>query len=174
MIRTGILAILLLVLAGTAARADLLPPLPPAKEFKIRIELDPRGKATKVLIPWAAVNERRGRPQPFPPKTGSPEKQTSLNLRWTIIGVSLTLAVAFSGLWFMRRNPSGKIVAGVVAAVGISLGAAAIISANSAPPRVIAELQGYETAAHVEVIASGDAIRIVLDQKMFDRITGKK
>lgn len=141
-----------------AARADLAPPVPPAKDVKFVVELDEKAKAPKLIVPQNLTTVRfRPGPRPgaappppgaVPPKGGEPltmlelegdEPVAELAARdpnhLMIAGVALTLAFGLGGVWLVRRpgRASGRGLALLLAA-GATLTAATVVWANAAPP----------------------------------------
>lgn len=148
-----------LTLVPRAARADLAPPVPPAKDVKFVAELDEKAKGPKLVVPQNLTTVRfRPGPRPganppppggaVPPKPGEPLTMLELEgddpvvepagrnpNHLMIAGVALTLALGLGGVWLIRRpgRASGRGLALLLAA-GATLTAATVVWANAAPP----------------------------------------
>src|SRR5688572_16423 len=85
MIRHALAIAVLMTLAGLAS-ADVAPPMPAPKEYKVSIEVNDNVKSTQVIIPWGAVNEPRRRPLPPKEKIGAAGDDPTLRVRWTLAG----------------------------------------------------------------------------------------
>lgn len=123
-------------------------------------------------------------PQPVAPKP----KMSSLPFSTIIVGLSLTLALSFGGLWLVRKkngNGGGLITPMLVlmAIMGVSMMSGAVW-ANKAPPFVrppqppqpppaFPALSRFE-GVKVEVIPQGDTIRLILTSKQKDIIKAAK
>src|SRR5262245_26158750 len=63
---------------GSTARADIPPPLPPAKEaVRVKIEVDDKAKAPRLVIPNGVFTQPRFRPQPKDAPKGALEQENT-------------------------------------------------------------------------------------------------
>ncbi len=193
--RYSFLAVLALFgwsLVPKAARADLAPPPPPAKEVKFVVELDEKAKGSKLIVPQTLVNPRF-RPGPgAAPKAG---KEGLAVLEYEVVddaaveparnrnhllmaGVAFTLALGLGGIWIVRRGgrSAARGLALLVAAGGV-LAASTVVWANAGPPRKPEEKKEaillpvtFDGKLTLEMVRGGDAIKLVLDQEAYDAI----
>lgn len=182
-------------LAVAPAHADLAPPRPAA--VLIRLELDEKAKAPRVIVPPGALqgarNDAGGDARPDvenvqldldnaerivadTPATEVPNHQTLM------IGLALSLSIALGGLWLMRKPrfstwPASRL--GVVVAVGASLTLGALVWANGVPPMrrppnlPNAPDGGPKLLLAVPgevVLARGNAVQVVLDRATFAKL----
>lgn len=159
--RTLLVAAFGLSLIPSSARADLAPPVPPAKDVKFVVELDEKAKSPKLIVPQnlttVRVRPRPGGPGAAPPKAGAlppakdgnnlsyieiesddetPLTQPRNNNHLMIAGVALTLALGFGGVWLVRRQGrSGMRGLALLIAAGGTLAASTIVWANVPPPK---------------------------------------
>ena len=147
----AVLASFGLALIPAAAKADLAPPVPPAKDVKFVVELDEKAKAPKLIVPQNLTTVRfRPGPRPNPGKPpGDKEPQAYLELEsddvapetprnhnhLMIAGVALTLSLGLGGVWLVRRNGRSS-TRGLVLliAAGTTLSASTLVWANAPPP----------------------------------------
>lgn len=187
----AIAALFGLSLVPPAARADLAPPPPAAKEVKFVIELDEQAKGSKLIVPQNLVNPRV-RPGPGgAPKEG---KEGLAVLEYEVeddvavggvrnrnhlmmAGVAFALAMGFGGIWIVRRGgrSAARELALLVAAGGI-LTASTVVWANVAPPPKPVEKKdvllpvAFDGKLTLEMVRGGDTIRLVLDKDAYDAI----
>jgi hypothetical protein len=179
-------ALLGLAFAVPAARGDIPPPVPPAKQLPIRIEVDGNAKQSKLLVPQRAVTEWRGGrgPVPEPPPTSSPPKGAlgverdavgdagPSDRHLIVAGLALALSVGFGGFWLVRRNgrASARGLVLLVAAGGALL-VGGFVWANAAPapfrkaPDERPAL--FEGEVRLEVVPIGggaDQVRLILSK----------
>lgn len=153
-------------LANKAVRPPVRPQLP-----KLVVEVDEKAKEARLVIPQRFL----GNAPAQPPRGG-------LSLLPTImVGVALTLGLAFGGLWLVRKRGSvAPLLLASVAVVG--LGGAALW-ANARPPLkderapkprpglpVLPVLATLEPV-HVETVPQGDTIRLIIPPAMKAQLT---
>lgn len=125
--------------------------------------------------------------QPKPEKQPLPKKMSSLPFSTIVVGLSLTLALSFGGLWLVRKkngNGGGLItpLLVLVAIMGVSMMSGAVW-ANRAPPFVqpqppnpppafpaMLKLDGIK----VELVPQGDTVRLILTSKQKDLVKASK
>ena len=88
------------------------------------------------------------------------------NNRLIIVGLCLTLALGFGGMWLVRRN--GKSVRGLalLMAAGGTIAFTSAVWANAPPPpqpKPIALPTLYDGKVTLELVPNGDTIRLVVD-----------
>ena len=182
-----------LSLVSGAARADLAPPLPAAKEVKFVVELDENAKGSKLIVPQTLVNPRfRPGPGAAPPKAGkeglalleyeveddAAVEPTGNRNHLMVAGMAFTLALGFGGIWIVRRN--GRSATGGLAlliAAGGMLAVSTVVWANAAPPQKPVEKKeaillpvAFDGKLTLEIVRGGDTIRLVLDKEAYDSI----
>lgn len=189
--RFMLLAVIGLVLGTTSrSRADIAPPLPPAKEgVAIKIEVDEKAKAPRLVLPNGVFTPPRFRPkEPVPgPKGELPQENgdgigqdDSMQPRnhLLIAGIALTCAMAFGGLWLMRKNGSGSVRGlTLLIAAGATLAAGAIAWANAPPPPnfkragpPVAFPSAYEGKGSIEFTYGQEPVRLILDKESYEKL----
>ena len=190
-----LLAALGLSLVPLSARADIPPPVPPAKDVKFTIELDENAKAPRLVVP-VGMTRAQFRPRgPVPdrgPKALPPGKEQVGYLEiesddevtparnpnhLMIAGVALSLALGLGGLWLVRRQGTGGNRGLVLLlASGVTLAASTITWANvapAAPPppkeKVVLPV-AFEGNVHLDVTVAGDSIRLILDKETYEKM----
>ena len=110
-------------LFASPARADALPPVPPARDVKFTVELDEKAKAPKLIVPiqWTRAVRPRGPRQPglgkepvayLEVEADEPPAEAPRNPNHLMAaGVALTLASAWAGCGWSAarggRRPAG-------------------------------------------------------------------
>ena len=189
--------IALLTLIGLAvsfvgrARADIAPPLPPAKEgVAVKIEVDEKAKGPRLVLPSGVYTPPRARrPQPNTPKAaldqddgtavadeGSTPQPRS---RILIAGIALSMSLACGGLWLNRRGGkrSNRALALLIAA-GAMLATGAVVWADAAPmPKEAPAAKpteayptAYEGEVNVEFVRGQEPIRLILDKESYEKL----
>lgn len=187
----AVIAMFCLGLISTAARADLAPPPPAAKEVKFVVEVDENAKGSKLVVPQTLVNPRF-RPGPgAEPKEG---KEGLAVLEYDVVddgfepavrnrnhlmfaGVAFTLALGFGGIWIVRRTGrSGASGLALLVAAGGILAVGTVVWANAGPPRKPVEKKdiilpvAFDGKLTLVMVRGGDTITLVLDKEAYDAI----
>jgi hypothetical protein len=186
----ALLAVLGLGLGLTGrATADIAPPLPPKKEsVAVKIEVDEKAKGPKLVVPNGVFTAPRVRPGPrgqLDQETGdgiadndNPDKPRHHLL---IAGIAVSLALAFGGVWLIRKNGKGSMRGlALLIAAGVTLAAGAIAWANAAPPpfkdrppvrpQPVTYPTAYEGKAAVEFTYGQEPVRLILDKESYEKL----
>lgn len=158
------------------ARADIAPPLPPAKNaVAVKIEVDENATGWKLVVPNGVFTPPRVRPIPKgDPKSELPEGQPHNQL--LIVGVALTLAFAFSGLWLLRRHGRGSVTGlTLLVAAGAALMVGAVTWANAPPvnklpPKPVHFPVASEGKAEVTFTYGQEPVRLILDKASYEKL----
>jgi hypothetical protein len=156
-------SVALLLTARPALANRAAPPFRPQAP-KLVIEVDEKAKEARLVIPQRFLNN-------------VPAKPRGLGQLPTImVGVALALGLAFSGLWLVRkRGGMAPLLLAAVAVVGLG---GATLWANVRPlpgesvprpqpkPPVGLPLLATLEPIHVETVARGDAIRLIIPLAM--------
>jgi len=189
-------ALLLVIGFGLAlsrdARADIPPPLPPAKHaVTVKIEVDENAKGPKLIIPNQVFMPPRGRP--LPPRNAPKselnqqgetdtitEDSTQPKNSLLVVGLALALSMAFGGMWLLKRNGKGSMRSfGVLIAVGAGLTIGAAVWANAPPPPLrerpapnipVSYPTALEVKADVEFIYGAEPVRLILDKESYEKL----
>jgi hypothetical protein len=178
-----LLVVSALLLTGTTiALADIPNPDPPKKSpdsmTRMRIVLDADQKQAKLVIPRSLLQQMRAGAD-GENATGSAAFSGGLSLNRTqtlAAGVFLSLALSFTGLWFITKSKgSARLKNITVASLAVSglLLTGMVVRANAGPPTVarsltskvlIQEAQWYGVYGQVtvEVTNDGDEIKLVV------------
>lgn len=177
------------------ARADIPPPLPPAKEaVTVKIEVDEKAKGPRLVVPNGVFTSPRVRPFPKKPDApkGALEQEGADGIAGNepdelprhqvmIAGVALAMSLGFGGLWLVRRNGRGSIggLSLLIAAVA-TLSIGAVVWANGAPPpnlfkeRPVKKIESFPVAlegkASVEFVYGGEPVRLILDKESYEKL----
>lgn len=161
--RWSIAAAVALLALVQIARADKAPPPPKENAYPLVIEADPKVQEAKLVIPRAMLGKM---------KAGLDEDRGS-NLASTntvIAGAALTLALAFGGLWIVRRGPGAArntaLLVGAVAFFGIT----GALSADLAVPKLPAKTD----TVIIEVVDKGDEVKLVVNKDKLVKVVEKK
>jgi len=129
------------------AKADIAPPLPPAKsDVAVTIEVDEKAKGPRLVVPNGVFTLPRVRPMP---KTSDPkgelphesqdgiaEETAPSNNKLLIAGIALSLSLTCGGFWMLRRNGKGSMTGlSLLLAAGVTVAAGTIVMGNAAPRR---------------------------------------
>jgi hypothetical protein len=183
-----------LALVPPAARADLAPPVPPAKDVKFTVEVDENAKGPKLIVPQHMTTVRvrplrpGAAPKAVPPGKGEPvaleiesddvavEPAPENRNHLMIAGVALTLSLGLGGVWLVRRHGRGTTRGlALLLAAGGTLAVSTIVWANAAPPpprppqkeKVVLPV-AFNGQVNLEVVVGGDTIRLVLDKATYE------
>jgi len=170
--------------SGSVARADIAPPLPPAKTaVGIKIEVDENAKASKIIVPNGVFKPPRVRPNFDTPKGELPNESddgiadAAPRNHLVVAGIAVTLSLAFGGLWFSRRGGRGSARGlALLIAAGATFGAGAIAWANGAPPPFKknpvpqAFPAAFEGKADIEFVYGQEPVRLILDKASFEKL----
>lgn len=192
LLTTAALAAFGLGLVPPAVRADIPPPIPPARDVKFTVELDENARGPKLVVP-ASMTRVQFRPRgPVPdrgPKALPPGKEQVGYLEvesdeeapagrnpnhLMIAGVALTLALGLGGVWLVRRQgSSGTRGLVLLLAAGGTLVASTVVWANAPPPqpkeRVVLPV-AFEGNVNLEVTVGGGSIRLILDKDTYEKM----
>ena len=165
----SLLAAALVLVLGRPVLADLpVGPLPSPNAKPFVIEADPNAKEAKLTIP----REMLGKMKASAEQGNEDEAYASSARTHTIIaGVALTMALAFSGLWLVRRTPGGsRNLALLIGALGF-LGISGALYANKAAPKPAIDLTNFVI---IEVVDKGDAVKLVVNKDKLSKVPEKK
>src|SRR4051812_21885857 len=188
------LAALGLGLIPVAARADALPPVPPARDVKFTVELDEKAKGPKLIVPAnMARPQLRPRPLPGAPKgvadkqpvaypeveaddAGPADAPRNPN-HLMVAGVALTLALGLGGVWLVRRQgrPGARGLGLLLAAGGAPMGRTGVwanVAPAPPPPKkeVVVLPVAFDGKVNLEMVVGGDTIRLVLDKETYEKV----
>ncbi len=139
------------------------PPVKPAQEATIVVEVDANATAPRLLIPSKIVVRKAElddvlRDRFADNEPGRPWGQTML------AGSALALAVSCAGLWMVRRGKSNKIPV-LILAVGSVLAGTALVWANAGPPlrpKPNANQEIFSGKITVESVQEGDTVKLIV------------
>jgi len=165
--KTMPLAVALLFCLVPAARADLRPPPPKEPTAPLVIEAGPKVEEARLIIPKKMLGDLKA-------ELDREEKggiAGTSRMQTIIAGVAMTMALAFSGLWLVRRGPNGSrhlaLLLGAVAFFGIG----AAVMADRAPPRDPARTDKVS----IQVTDKGDEVKLIINKaKLAKAIEEKK
>jgi len=179
------------LLVAPVAKADLLPPLPPAKEgVGMKIEVDEKAKSPRLVLPQGAFLPPRVRPGPkseLPNENGDGYAQeteveaspTTPRNSILMAGLALSLSLGFGGFWILRRNGKGSITGMVLLiATASMLTASAVVWANAPapvlpiPPKPKAEAfpTAWDGKTSIEFSYGNEPVRLILDKESFEKL----
>ncbi len=174
-------------------KADLAPPLPPAKQsVAIKIEVDEKAKGPRLVIPGGVFSAPRGRPaapkgapqgaleQPSDDGVSEIDDATQPRNHMLIAGLALAASLTCGGLWLVRRQGKGSVRRlALLIASGASLAIGAVAWANTPPAPVPAKRaaagpaafpSAYEGKADIEFVLGQEPIRLILDKESFEKL----
>jgi hypothetical protein len=149
----------LLVLAGTQslvwgnAPPPKTAPIPEAKTVDVKVIIDERVTAPRLVIPKALMGDKKG---------------AMLETPTIVAGLALTLACVSGGMWLVRRGRVRTIAAVVLALAALAFGATALLAdiAKPPPPPVVpvklpADIT-FTGKVEVEFVEKGDEVKLLV------------
>lgn len=162
-------ALLLALVFAPFARADV--PAPPPKEptYPLVIEAYPKVAEGKLIIPRKMLGEMKGALD----NEGSDRYGSTLPALHTIIaGMALAMALAFGGLWLVRKGPGGtRSLALLIGAVAF-LGIGALAFADRRPAPVPAANRWDKIV--IEVTDKGDEVKLIVNKQKLSKALEEK
>lgn len=147
-------------------------PRPAAPKPSLRVEVDPKAKNPRLIIPSNALRRAPLGGFGAPPPADSRGGLSSLST--VVVGACLTMAFVCGGLWFMRRGNNGAIAALLVSIAFLGIGGATLYGDIAIPrPRPEKKFPGINVAKQVDVIVTrrGTEIRLIVSPAMKKQMT---
>jgi len=162
------LAVALMLFACPAVRADV--PVDPPKEptYPLVIEAYPKVEEARLIIPKQMLGKLKA-------ELDQEEKggiAGTSRMQTIIAGVAMTMALAFSGLWLVRRGPNGgRHLALLIGAVGFfGIGAAVMADGAVRPDRT-----PRTDKVVIQITDKGDEVKLIVNKgKLAKAIEEKK
>lgn len=152
--RTCLLAVVLLI-AADAVRADV-PALPRRETHPLVIEADPRMPEAKLQIPRKMLGKVKAALDAADGDTGYAEAPRSHTV---LAGLSLALAVTFTGTWLVRRGSMNGRTLAAVGGLVLFLGVGASLWADRAPARPAPRTN----QVIIEIVEEGDSVKLTIN-----------
>jgi hypothetical protein len=167
--KTWSLAALILVLAvAQTASADVPAPLPKEPTYPLVIEAAPKAQEARIIIPQKMLGKMKAGLD----HDGSDASVAGSSRLHTIVaGSALALALAFGGLWLVRRGPTGTrslaLLFGAIAFFGIG----ATLWADLRPPVPV----GNRTdKVIIEITDKGDEVKVIVNRAKLAKLLEEK
>lgn len=151
------------------AKADVPPPLPKEPTYPLVIEGHPKMAEAKLIIPRKMLGEMKGALD----REGTDQYGSALSPMHTVIaGAALAMALAFGGLWLVRKGAGGTrslaLLIGAVAFLGI--GALAFADRRPAPRP---ETSRWDKVI-IEVTDKGDEVKLIVNKAKLTKALEEK
>lgn len=140
---------------GNGAPPPRLAQLPEAKTVDVKVVIDERVKAPRLVIPKALMGDKKG---------------AMLESTPTIVaGLALTLACVSGGVWLVRRGKVRTIAAVVLALSAVAFGASTLLADIAKPPpppptvpvKLPADIT-FTDKVEVEFVEKGDEVKLLV------------
>jgi hypothetical protein len=172
----------LLLLASVSLLANIANPNLPGRRpnTSMRIQPDEKAKSAKLLIPRAVLSGLRASIDDEGPQSTTSASVAGITSAQTImVGIFLSLSLAFAGLWLMKsKAQSDRLTraAVVIAILGLGTATTSVVLGNAGPPpnfyslnsKILSpglEWWGASGQVTVEIVQDGDQITLVLPRQ---------